>query len=302
MISEIIKNISEQTNKTEEIVWGLIEAKRKEMEYLISEEGAAHIIASELGVGVSKKNTIESLEANQINVALSLRVDKIFESHDWKKSGRAGKVRSILASDDTGEIKISLWNEKAEVELKEGAIIKILGAKVKTRENKLELSVGDKGNLIVNPTITGRRNGAAFEASESTRNTRFSSAKIGSSITIKAAMVRVSQREPFFNSPDGEQLMIAGTLDDGESQIRGVMFRNVAEKFINLKIKDAIKIADDIGYGQILSKTPIGKDFWLVGRLKHNEITNSKEMIVNKLYEVDAGEEVDNSLKKLMGL
>ncbi|MBR9681556.1 MAG: hypothetical protein GOV00_02020 [Candidatus Altiarchaeota archaeon] len=301
-MSEIIKNISEQIGETEEKIWELIEAKRKEMEYLISEEGAAHIVASELGVGVTKKNSVKSLKDGQDNVNITLKLDRVSDAREWKKGGRKGKVRNIVASDETGELRISLWNEKAEVDLKEGAIIKILGGSTKERDGQLELRVGSKSNLIINPEIRGRRNGMAFEASETARNARFLSAKIGSSHTIKVAMVRASQREPFFNSPDGEQLMVSGILDDGESQIRGVMFREVAEKFIGIKTADAIKIADTQGYGQVLAKIPMGKDFWFVGRIKHNEITDTKEMIVNKIYKVDAGEEVETKIRKMMGL
>jgi len=186
--------------------------------------------------------------------------------------------------------------------LKEGSLIKILGGSIKKWKETLELRVGSKSNLIINPDFGNRRNGVAFEASETARNTRFSSANIGSSITIKVSMIRTSQREPFFNSPDGEQLMVSGVLDDGESQIRGVMFRNVAEEFMGIKTADAIKIADSQGYGQVLANIPIGMDFWMFGKIKHNEITNTKEMIVNKIYEVDVGEEVDNEIRKLMGV
>ncbi len=301
-MSEIIKNIGEQANKSEEEIWELIEAKRKEMEYLISEEGAAHIVASELGVGVNKKNSVKSLKNGQKNINISLKVSEVSDAREWSKRGRSGKVKNIIACDETGEIKISLWDEKAEINLKEGDIIKILGGSAKERNGELELRVGAKSNLIVNPKVAGRRNGGAFEASETARNARFATANIGSSITIKAAMVRLSQREPFFSSPDGEQLMISGILDDGDTQIRGVMFRETAEKFLGIKTSNAIKIADKQGYGEVLARAPVGKDFWMLGRIKHNEITDTNEMIVNKIFEVNPGEEADNKIKKMMGL
>lgn len=298
---DLIKDLSEKTGKSEEEIWELVEGKRKEMDYLISEEGATHIVASELGVGIKKKINVENLEASKEGVNISLRVSVVGETREWKRGGRSGKVRNIRACDETGELHLSLWNEKAEVELNEGDLIRILGGVVKGEGEKMEMRVGAQSNLIINPEmgLNGKKtcenggleiegNGDDFEA------------PVGSSVTVRACVARVNRRSPFFKSADGDQLIITGLLDDGKQQIRGVFFRDAVEKLVGIRRAEAIKLAGEKGEGAVLDLVPVAKDFWMVGRIKHNEMMDAKEIIVNKLFEVNPGDKVEEKIREMI--
>ncbi|HDR53833.1 MAG TPA: hypothetical protein ENN60_04180 [archaeon] len=298
---DLMKDLSEKTGKSEEEVWELIEAKRKEMEYLISEEGAAHIVASELGVGINKKVQVENLEPGKERVNINLRVVEVTDVREWKRGGRSGKVRNVKACDETGEIWISLWDERAEADLKEGDIIRILGGIVKATGGKREIRVGNKSNLIINPEMTG--NGR--KGLENPENCEIGpeggfDAPPGSPVTVQACISRVIRRSPFFSSTDGDQLIITGMLDDGQQQIRGVFFREVVETLIGIRRDEAIRLAKEKGEGAVLDLVPVARDFWVVGKIKHNEMMDTKEIIVNRLFEINPGEKVDKKINELV--
>jgi len=73
-----------------------------------------------------------------------------FETPD----GRQGKVGSLLIGDETDVIRVVLWGSIAEKlnELSEGDTVKIENGYVRERNNRKEIHLTEKGNLIVNPS------------------------------------------------------------------------------------------------------------------------------------------------------
>jgi len=63
------------------------------------------------------------------------------------KSGTSARVRDIWFDDDTGRIKLSLWNEQVDL-LTIGQKATIKGGYVNTFRGELQLNVGKFGKLI----------------------------------------------------------------------------------------------------------------------------------------------------------
>jgi len=59
-----------------------------------------------------------------------------------RKDGSAGLVRSVTLGDETGKIRVTLWNEKAEIDLEGGESLELVNALSRERYGQVELQVG----------------------------------------------------------------------------------------------------------------------------------------------------------------
>ncbi len=67
-----------------------------------------------------------------------------------RKDGTAGKVRNITIGDDTGKIRLTLWDGKADAsELKAGDTVEVINAYARDNSfsNQTELQLGSKGSM-----------------------------------------------------------------------------------------------------------------------------------------------------------
>jgi ssDNA-binding replication factor A large subunit len=297
---ELVKLIVEKTKKPEEEIWNLIEAKRKELDYLISEEGAAHIIASELGLNLKPTMRVDELEEGATGVEIFLRVTRAYPMREFKKGERQGKVLNVLAEDNTGTVRVSLWDKRAENEVKEGDVLYVSGGYVKKTKAGLEIRAGNRSTVELNPEKSPASLKGTRKASVEQRT--LDQAKTGELVQINASLVRVKDRVPFFESAEGKQLMVSGLVEDDTGSMRAIFFRRAAEALMGIPREKAIEIADMSGYQELLAKVPVLKELKLYGKIKHNEMTNSDELIVSRVYPMKPGEEVDRKLEKILGI
>ncbi|MBR9680377.1 MAG: hypothetical protein GOU98_00970 [Candidatus Altiarchaeota archaeon] len=288
---ELIKSLVEKSGKTEEEIWALIEVKRKELDYLISEEGAAHIIASELGVNSKTEFKANSLVEGSSGIEISLKVLRVYPVHEFTRGDKAGKVLNLVCEDDTGQVNVSLWDDKTKIEINEGDLINIISGYVKKSPAGVEIRVGNTGTVDV-------KKGKVVVKNEDTLD----SVSDGQRIIVRAAITRIFRREPFFNSPEGKQLMVSGIIDDGTSSLRAIFFRGAAESLIGVSREKAIEVAEISNFDALLDKVPLLEELHIDGRVKHNEMTEGFEVIVNQVLKLDAADEVDKRLEKIMGV
>ncbi len=152
---EIILKIEAKTGLPQTQIESKINDKLKALYGLVSKEGAAHIIANELGVKLfeqtSGKLAVKSLLSGMREVELHGSVRRIYEVRTFQKDNREGQVGSFLFGDDTGVVRIVLWNEQAAqiTNLKEGTILIIKGGTVKERNGFKEIHLSERSSLEV---------------------------------------------------------------------------------------------------------------------------------------------------------
>ncbi|MBN1323208.1 MAG: replication protein A [Methanotrichaceae archaeon] len=71
-----------------------------------------------------------------------------------RKDGSPGVVRSVLLGDETGKIRLTLWNEQAKMEIKEGESLEVINATSRERYGQVEVQTGGysitrKSNAVV---------------------------------------------------------------------------------------------------------------------------------------------------------
>ena len=157
---EVVEIIIKETKHTREEIEDMIQQTIEMMDNMVNEDGAAYVVANNLGVNISLKQTVDPFKINQLvpgqsNTSIVGRVKRIYSVRTFnRKDGTEGKVRNIEIVDDTGEAKITLWDNRTQLveekELKPNDIVKISGASTKIGYNDtIELSLSSHGDFEV---------------------------------------------------------------------------------------------------------------------------------------------------------
>jgi ssDNA-binding replication factor A large subunit len=158
-LKEIINQILTYRSeiKYEEIQQMVINKKRDARNFL-TDETAARLVASDLGVKIQKKPIhlkiqIKDLVSGLNDVSLTGQIisvypPKTFKRRDWTE----GKFASIIVSDKTGNMKVILWDNKTNMiekeKLQQKQTIQISHAYVREgQDGNPELHIGEKGNI-----------------------------------------------------------------------------------------------------------------------------------------------------------
>lgn len=134
-----------------------IKKKMEELAGLISEQGAAHIVAHDLGIQLFTGSTVlklGNLSAGTRNVETLGKVMRIFDVRNFQTERGAGKVGSFMFADDTGSMRVVLWNDQAAKleQLKEGDVVKVKSGYVRSNNfGSLELHLNDRSQILINP-------------------------------------------------------------------------------------------------------------------------------------------------------
>lgn len=139
----------------------MVKEKRQELgPEIVNDESAAMIVARELGVDLHRtapdaRTRIEDIKLTDRNVFLHAQVKGIGRAREFsRKDGGKGRVASLELGDETGRIRLALWDEKTEM-LKEdalsvGSIVQVMKAYVREGlGNSLELHLGRMGEIRI---------------------------------------------------------------------------------------------------------------------------------------------------------
>jgi len=159
---DIIKRIlALKPNLTEEAVKELIEQERAKAAGLLTEEAAAHLVASNLGINgagerIEAKLKIGDLTAGLSDVSLTGRVLHVFPSRTFDRdNNRKGKVLRMIIGDKTGSVVVVFWDDKADhveaSKLNSDKIVRILHGYSRERRGNVEINIGNRGQLFMEP-------------------------------------------------------------------------------------------------------------------------------------------------------
>lgn len=318
MIDEIIAKIAKATAETEEDIYRMIEDKQVEMSGLISEEGAAYLVAKELGVELRReveKLNIESVAAGMQNADVTGKITRIFPVREFKTEKAEGRVANIIIADKTGSIRVSLWNEEIEKlnSLSVGDVIRVRGF-VRDNNGQPEMRMGRKGNIIKLHDAEG------FDTIVYERKAERSSVselREGFYRSIRAPILQIFDTNLFFEiCPECRKrlketetsftcaehcevipnygMIVSGIIDDSTGNIRAVFFTEAAEKIIGMSVADAKKLFDRKKKTEsILSQIPLGKEFVFEGSVRRNAFFDRLEFVVNDVKAVDIKKEIE---------
>jgi|TARA_Y100000310_G_scaffold61961_1_gene57219 replication factor A1 len=91
---------------------------------------------------------IKDLEARQGNVDIVVEITEVSEPKEFEKFGKQGKVANATAKDESGEIKLTLWNDDID-KVKVGDKVHIINGYVGEWQGEKQLSTGKFGQIEV---------------------------------------------------------------------------------------------------------------------------------------------------------
>ncbi len=86
--------------------------------------------------------------ANHRYVSIVATIKEISPIKEFSKFGRTGRVATAIISDETGEMKLALWDEQIE-SLKPGDRIRVAGGFVKEWKGEKQMNIGKAGSIEV---------------------------------------------------------------------------------------------------------------------------------------------------------
>jgi replication factor A1 len=313
-VTEIIAKIKSQSGLDDSSIKDKIKKKMEELSGLISEQGAAHIIANELGVkvfeAVTGKLKINNILAGMRSVETEGKVIAAYPVKEFKTESREGRVGNFILADDTGTIRVTLWNAIADNlnTIKVGDTIRIKSAYVRENQGRKEIHLGDKSALQINPP------GVVIQDMKETRKKISELGDSDQRIELLGTIVQVFNPTYFEVCPkcrkrvrsetgkfecaehgkiDPENSYVINVLlDDGSGSIRATCFGQQAESLI----KDLGKMKDKPELFEASKSDLLGSIVKIMGNARKNNLTGSLDFVCRN---VDMNPDPEEELKHI---
>ena len=179
--------------------------------------------------------TIDGLTLGQSDVTLrGLVLDTDTVRTFDRDDGSEGRVSNLTVGDETGRIRVTLWDERADAaeELDPGTAVEILDGYVRENEGDLELHVGDRGGVEpIDEQIDYDPDTTPIERVE-----------IDTTVDI-AGVVRSTDPKRTFDRDDGSEGQVRNVrLQDDTDDIRVALWGETAD--LDVAPGDEILVAD----------------------------------------------------------
>lgn len=324
---KIVERIVDETELDEDEIKEEVEEKMEEFEGLVSEEGAIHLVAKDQGIEIAEAADqdlkIENIVPEMRKVNLQARVVSITDANTFERDdGDEGKVQNVVLGDDTGTIRLTLWDEQTEIaeKVEEGDAISVSGAyTVEDNRENAELRLGDEAQVKMAdedevPEVQTRGGG---ETSQVDIREIVSE---NASYEISGMVMDVYTSNPFYRvdpesgdtvredddgnyvTDDGEEveepenrLAISCVVDDGTDNIRVVLFRDQARKL--LEIEEETEKEGDKDAVEDAAEEVIGKQIRVEGRARYNDYFGTIELLGNEFEELETDGQIEELLE-----
>ncbi len=307
----LVKLLAEAAKLPVQDIEEKVQAKLRQLSGLISKEGAAHIIANELGVKFTPvADKISSVKPTSRDIELIAKVAQVYPvSNFTRKDGQSGKVASLVVADETGSIRLTCWGNMADqaAKAKPNDVIKIIGGYARDNQGRLEIHLNERANLVVNPSglsvkipdvIAGaapiNRPKAQRKYLNEIQGTEEAVEVLGTIVQVfeprffevcPVCQKRLKGFEGSFMCPEHAKqqpqysTVLNVVLDDGSDNMRTVFFRRQAERLLKNTDLEAIRLAPE-KFNQ-LKVDLLGQIIKVEGKPKNNEMFGRKELVVN---------------------
>jgi len=304
---EMIVKIQEKSGLSQEELQTKIKAKIEQLSGLVSKEGAAHILANELGVKlIENSGKIKDVYSGMRNVEVTGKVQQVYEVREFqRKEGTTGKVGSFLIADETGFLRIVAWNNQADTlsELSQGIVVRISSGYARDNQGRTEVHLNDQSRIIVSP------NGVSvgeIKAPETKRKAIKDLQENDNYVEILGTIVQVFDPK-FFNlcpqcnkkveETDGtytcathnqvtpnRSFVMNVFADDGSDNIRCVFFKDQALQLLEKPAETVLAVQQAPETFEQYRLDLLGKMVKISGKVKKNTFFDRLEFVAQKVF------------------
>ncbi len=294
--AQLIERIAQMAHLPLEDIERKVEAKRAKLSGLISKEGAAQIIAAELGINFEKERIkLGELMQGMKRVHVVGKIVDLFPVRTYSKNGKEGKVAAFTLADETNRVRTVLW-DMSHISLienetfKVGDMLEISNAAV--RNGELHLSafsdIKQSSEQIASVAV-----GKLFSL------LKLSEVKSGQSLKTRAFIVQTFDPRYFEVCPDcGRKVMeevcsthgkvvprrrslLSLVLDDGSETIRGVLFH---DQILKLGISEEEIFS--LERFQEKKQALLGEEKIFTGNVRSNTLYNTVEFTIEGIDDI----------------
>ncbi|MBT3941001.1 hypothetical protein HOD83_02740 [Candidatus Woesearchaeota archaeon] len=318
-LAEIIKKISTTSKLPEDKIQEMIKAKCDSHDGLVSEEGAAYIVAHDLSVELFKipdesgaRMAIKDLVVGLRNFEIVGKVARVFPIREFQKKGKTSQVGNFNIIDESATTRIVLWDQKANIikegTLKQGQVVKVKNGMIKSSDfspNGKEIHLNIRSQLILD--VEEEVNVQIPDASESGSSgavieTSLDHIQANQKIRSLGTIVRVyppafydacpqCNKKVFDNKcnehgavESAPAMVLSLIIDDGKGAIRCTAFSNVAETISGLSGKEAKEKTENIVlFQEELDNKLLGLEVEFEGSVRDNKQFDRIEVTINSL-------------------
>jgi replication factor A1 len=190
---------------------------------------------AEVDVEVLDVYRVEDLTLGLSDVNLKGRILDVGTVRTFDRNdGSEGRVSNLAVGDPTGRIRVTMWDEQADLvdEFEAGESVEIVDGYVKERDGNLELHVGSRG--AVEPLDE--------EIEYVPETTDIGGVEIGQTVDIAGGVIEADEKRTF-DRDDGSQGQVRNIrLKDESGDIRVALWGDKADKDIDLA--DQVLVTD----------------------------------------------------------
>jgi len=304
---KIVGLIAEKSGLSEEEINSKVREKISQLSDLVSKEGAAHIVANQLGISLMnlpKKLKINEIKEGMRNVEAVGKVTKVFDVREFTVGEREGKVGSFFMGDETGTIRVTMWGSMADnvKKIKEGDIVKIKEGYTKMNNSSPEIHLNDKSIFIANP-----EGESINEIKTSVYERKYlAEAKEGQKVEVLGTIVQMFEpryfeicpdcmkrarpkEEGFFCEIHGKvqepkiSYVFNAVIDDGTDNIRIVLYKQQAEEFFGKTEQEILSAKGDAQKIEALKSEVFGTTIKICGRIQTNPLFDRQELVAQSV-------------------
>ncbi len=295
----ILDKIAKSSGLEKEEIEKRVEAKRTKLSGLISKEGAAQVIAAELGISFEKeKLRIDELLPGMRNVNLVGKIIRLFPVRTFTRNGRELKVANFIIADETSNIKVVLWDinhiellEKKKIV--ERSVVEIVNGSVRGNE----VHLGSFSELkLSNEILENVKEDRVFNEK------KIADFKISDNVQTRAFIVQIFEPRFFEVCPEcRKKVILEGggyfcqehgkvtpkkrflmniVIDDGTESIRAVLSDESSKNLEFTEIENLEKFAEQ-------KQEFLGEEMFFFGNVRNNSFFNNLEFVVEEVKEID---------------
>ena len=328
-VEEVVRLIKEKFKIPEERIIKEIKQKLLEFSGLISEEGAAILVARDYGIDIREIKTftpLSELVSGMRNVNVRAKVIKVLPLKEFtKRSGEKGFLKTYIIADNSDYARLVFWDEQAleaeEMKIKEGMVLKIYN--VRTKENifgeidiltdkNTFIEFDEKDDFLPIDELSEKFLKSKYKKLQGPLDSLgyyevvgIISYVFGKNFFFKSCPICgnkvVNKEGTYFCDVHGEvnpknSLYLRIEINTFDSNLRAVAFRDVAEKIVGMKSEELEKIEN---LKDFLTKVLVGKFIKVKGRARKNKVLNVFELIINEVENVDFKSEINELIEKV---
>ena len=297
---KLLERISRSSSLPKEEVERKIEAKKAKLSGLISREGAAQIVAAELGVNLDQERLkLSELIEGMKRANVLGKIIQLNPIREFNKNGRSGKVASFVLADESSNVRVVLWdvNHISLIEsgkINENSIIEISNGSMRNGELHLSSFSDIKQSKEQIENIITKK---------SYQEKKLLNTKPGETIKTRSVIVNAFEPRYFEVCPEcgkkaveseckvhgkispTKKALLNIILDDGTETIRAVIFGSEINK-LGLTNEHIFSLEE---YAKVKDSV-LGEEKIFFGQLRTNALYNTPEFSIEKIEDGDADE------------